>query len=46
MPAFSLLTPMPGLPLYLLAIWPLLFWRIQRLKAWSRAAGELGSEML
>jgi len=27
MPAFSLLTPMPGLPLYLLPIWPLVFWR-------------------
>ena len=43
---FSLLTPMPGLPWYLLPIWPLNFWRIQRLKAWFRAAGGPGSEML
>jgi hypothetical protein len=46
MPAFSLLTPMPGLPWYLLPLWPLVFWRIQRLKAWFRAAGGPGSEML
>ena len=46
MPAFSLLTPMPGLPWYLLPIWPLVFWRIQRLKAWFRAAGGPGSQML
>ncbi|MFT5932480.1 MAG: hypothetical protein ACI93G_001569 [Hyphomonas sp.] len=32
MPAFSLLTPLPGLAWYLLPIWPLVFWRIQRLK--------------
>ena len=37
---------MPGLPWYLLPIWPLIFWRIQRLKAWFRAAGGPGSEML
>tara|TARA_R110000751_G_scaffold143688_6_gene247352 strand:- start:2628 stop:2993 length:366 start_codon:yes stop_codon:yes gene_type:complete len=43
---FSLLTPMPGLPWYLLPIWPLVFWRIQRLKKWFRAAGGPGSEML
>tara|TARA_R110002072_G_scaffold86253_3_gene194733 strand:- start:802 stop:1188 length:387 start_codon:yes stop_codon:yes gene_type:complete len=46
MPAFSLLTAMPGLPWYLLPIWPLIFWRIQRLKRWFRAAGGPGSEML
>tara|TARA_R110000782_G_scaffold74701_1_gene149140 strand:- start:70 stop:441 length:372 start_codon:yes stop_codon:yes gene_type:complete len=46
MPTFSLLTPMPGLPWYLLPIWPLVFWRIQRLKAWFRANGGPGSEML
>jgi len=46
MPSFSLLTPMPGLPWYLLPLWPLIFWRIQRLKAWFRAAGGPGSEML
>ena len=45
MPAFSLLAPMAGLAWYLLAIWPLLFWRIQRLKAWFGAAGGPGSEM-
>ncbi|WP_340693456.1 hypothetical protein [Hyphomonas sp.] len=43
---FSLLTPMPGLPWYLLPIWPLIFWRIQRLKKWFRAAGGPGSQML
>ena len=46
MPSFSLLTPMPGLPWYLLPLWPLVFWRIQRLKAWFRANGGPGSEML
>ncbi|WP_340693703.1 hypothetical protein, partial [Hyphomonas sp.] len=39
---YALLTPMPGLPWYLLPIWPLIFWRIQRLKA----CGGPGSEML
>ena len=37
---------MPGLPWYLLPIWPLIFWRIQRLKAWFRATGGPGSQML
>ena len=37
---------MPGLPWYLLPIWPLIFWRIQRLKRWFRAVGGPGSEML
>ena len=46
MPAFSLLTAMPGLPWYLLPIWPLIFWRILRLKAWFREVGSPGSEML
>ena len=46
MPAFSLFTPMPGLPWYLLPLWPLIFWRIQRLKAWFKAAGGPGSQML
>ncbi|WP_035615789.1 hypothetical protein [Hyphomonas johnsonii] len=46
MPAFSLLTPMQGLPWYLLPLWPLIFWRIQRLKAWFRAAGHPGAQML
>tara|TARA_R110000824_G_scaffold54013_1_gene149013 strand:- start:1358 stop:1747 length:390 start_codon:yes stop_codon:yes gene_type:complete len=46
MPPFSLLTPLPGLPWYLLPIWPLIFWRIQRLKAWFRDVGGPDSEML
>tara|TARA_R110002049_G_scaffold262860_1_gene438902 strand:+ start:147 stop:518 length:372 start_codon:yes stop_codon:yes gene_type:complete len=46
MPAFSLLTPLPGLPWYLLPIWPLIFWRIQHLKRWFRAAGGPASQML
>jgi hypothetical protein len=46
MPAFSLLTAMPGLPWYLLPIWPLIFWRIQRLKRRFRDVGGPGSEML
>ena len=46
MPSFSLLTPMPGLPWYLLSIWPLIFWRIQRLKRWFKATGSPGSQML
>lgn len=46
MPAFSLLTPLPGLPVYLLPLWPLIFWRIQRLKAWFRNTGGPGSQML
>ncbi|WP_415108873.1 hypothetical protein [Hyphomonas sp.] len=43
---YALLTPMPGLPWYLLPIWPLIFWRIQRLKAWFKAAGGPDSQML
>jgi len=46
MPPFSLLSPLPGLPWYLLPIWPLIFWRIQRLKTWFRAVGGPGSQML
>jgi len=46
MPPFSLLSPLPGLPWYLLPIWPLIFWRIQRLKAWFRENGGPGSQML
>tara|TARA_R110002110_G_scaffold136456_2_gene321322 strand:+ start:56 stop:418 length:363 start_codon:yes stop_codon:yes gene_type:complete len=37
---------MPGLPWYLLPLWPLIFWRIQRLKAWFKAIGGPGSQML
>jgi hypothetical protein len=46
MPAFSLFQPLPGLPWHLLLIWPLIFWRIQRLRAWFRANGRPGSQML
>ena len=46
MPAFSLLTPMQGLPWYLLPIWPLIYFRIKALKAWFKAAGGPGSQML
>ena len=43
---YALLTPLPGLPWYLVPLWPLIFWRIQRLKAWFRNVGGPGSEML
>ncbi len=46
MPPFSLFSPMQGLPWYLLPVWPLIFWRIQRLKVWFRAKGGPGSQML
>ncbi len=37
---------MQGLPWYMWPVWPLIFWRIQRLKAWFRANGGPGSQML
>ncbi|MAN46046.1 MAG: hypothetical protein GYB49_01310 [Alphaproteobacteria bacterium] len=46
MPFFSLFSPMPGLPWYLLPIWPLIYLRILRLKAWFRQNGGPGSQML
>lgn len=46
MPALSLFQPLPGLPWHLLLIWPLIFWRIQRLRAWFCANGRHGSQML
>ncbi|MEH6743121.1 hypothetical protein [Hyphomonas sp.] len=46
MPAFSLFQPLPGLPWHLLLIWPLIFWRIQRLRAWFRQAGGPGAQIL
>ncbi|KCZ51646.1 hypothetical protein [Hyphomonas pacifica] len=46
MPSFSLFSPMPGLPWYLLPIWPLIYLRILRLKAWFRQNGGPGSQML
>ena len=46
MPTFSLFQPLAGLPLYLWSVWPLIYWRILRLKAWVRANGRPGSKML
>ncbi|KCZ61324.1 hypothetical protein [Hyphomonas chukchiensis] len=46
MPDFSLFRPMQGLPWYLVPIWPLIFLRIQRLRAWFKANGGPGSQML
>ena len=46
MPPFSLFSPLPGLPWYLLPLWPLIYFRIQRLKAWFRENGGPGSQML
>lgn len=46
MPAFSLYRPLQGLPWYLLPIWPLIYFRIQRLRAWFKANGGPGSQML
>ncbi|MEH6808691.1 MAG: hypothetical protein V7651_07540 [Hyphomonas oceanitis] len=46
MPEFTLFRPMPGLPWYLLPIWPLIYLRIQRLRAWFKANGGPGSQML
>jgi len=42
----SLFSPIQNLPWYLYPVWPLIFWRIQRLKAWFRRAGGPGSQML
>ena len=46
MPEFSLFRPMQGLPWYLVPIWPLIYLRIQRLRAWFKANGGPGSQML
>ena len=46
MPDFSLFRPMQGLPWYLVPIWPLIYLRIQRLRAWFKANGGPGSQML
>ena len=45
MPDFSLFRPMQGLPWYLLPIWPLIYFQIQRLRAWFRANCGPESEM-
>ena len=42
---FSLLSPLPGLPCYLMPLWPLIYFRIKRLKAWFRANGGPDSQM-
>lgn len=44
--AYSLFIPLPGLPWYLWPVWPLIFWRIQRLKAWFQAHGGPGAQMM
>ena len=46
MPSISLFQPLPGLPLHLWLLWPLIYWRIRRLKAWFRENGAPGSQML
>ena len=46
MPSFSLLQPMKGLPLHMWLLWPLIYMRILRLKAWFRENGGPGSQML
>jgi hypothetical protein len=42
----SLFSPILNLPWYLYPAWPLIFWRIQQLKAWFQRAGGPGSQML
>ena len=42
---FSLLSPLPGLPCYLMPLWPLIYFRIKRLKARFRANGGPDSQM-
>ena len=44
--AYSLFVPLPGLPWYLWPVWPLIFWRIQRLQAWFRREAPPGAQML
>ncbi len=46
MPSISLFQPLPGLPFHLWLLWPLIYWRILRLKAWFREHGQPGSQML
>ena len=45
MPDFSLFRPMQGLPWYLVLIWPVIYFRIQRLMDWFQANGGPGSQM-
>ena len=42
---FSLFRPMPGLPWYLVLIWPLIYVRIRRLMDWFQVNGGPGSQM-
>ncbi|KCZ66433.1 hypothetical protein L53_03685 [Hyphomonas sp. L-53-1-40] len=42
----SLFSPIRNLPWYLYPVWPLIFLRIQRVRAWFRRAGGPGSQML
>jgi hypothetical protein len=45
MPDFSLFRPMQGLPWYLVLIWPVIYFRIQRLMDWFQVNGGPGSQM-
>ena len=42
----SLFSPVKTLPWYLWPVWPLIFWRIQRLQAWFRREAPPGAQML
>lgn len=46
MDAYSLFCPPGWLPWYMWPVWPLIFWRIRRLKAWFDAQAGKGSQML
>jgi hypothetical protein len=46
MPPFSLFQPLPCIAWYMLPLWPLIFWRIQRLKKWFQDNGRPGSQMM
>ncbi|KDA03574.1 hypothetical protein [Hyphomonas oceanitis] len=42
---YSLFRPMQGLPWYLVLIWPVIYFRIQRLMDWFQINGAPGSQM-
>jgi hypothetical protein len=46
MPSFSLFQPLPCMAWYMRRLWPLIFWRIQRLKKWFQDNGRPGSQMM
>ncbi len=43
---YGLFSPIRGLPWFLLPLWPLIFWRICRLRDWMRANGGPDAEIL